>query len=213
MGATLALPQFTLEDYLAFEEQSADKHEFWNGQIFAMAGASPVHNQICFTLAMMVGRQLSSQCRGYSSDQKIRIEAADLNTYADLTIVCGEPNYHAKHHALLLNPRVIFEVLSPATAAYDRGEKWSCYQQLPSLTDYLLVEQDRAQIEHYILLPDGGWRYVRAAGLESALTIGSLNCQLPLSEIYNGIEFPPLPPPRSTIQLINESWFSSEDKS
>ena len=202
MGAALALPQFSLEEYLALEEQNEDKHEFWQGQIFAMAGASPVHNQICFTLAMMVGRQLGSHCRGYSSDQKIRTEAADLNTYADLTIVCGEPQYHARHRTLLLNPRVIFEVLSPATAAYDRSEKWNCYQQLPSLTDYLLVEQDRAQIEHYLLLPDGGWRYVRTVGLESTLTIASLNCQLLLQEVYNGIEFPPLPPPRPAIQLV-----------
>jgi Uma2 family endonuclease len=204
MGAALALPQFTLEEYLAFEEQSADKHEYWNGQIFAMAGASPIHNQICFTLAMMVGRQLSSACRGYSSDQKIRIEAADLNTYADLTIVCDEPQYHARHRTLLLNPRVIFEVLSPATASYDRGEKWSCYQQLPSLTDYLLVEQGRAQIEQYILLPDGGWRYVRTVGLESTVTIASIECQLPLGEIYRGIEFPPSPPPRPLIHIVTE---------
>jgi Uma2 family endonuclease len=189
MGAALAVPRFTLEEILAFEEQSADKHEYWNGQIFAMAGASPAHSQICFTLAMMVGRQLRGSCRGYSSDQKIRIEEADLNTYADLTIVYGEPNYHAKHRTLLLNPRVIFEVLSPATAAYDRGEKWSCYQQLPSLTDYLLVEQDRAQVEQYILLPDGGWRYVRTVGLENTVTIASIQCQLSLSEIYSGIEF------------------------
>ena len=204
MGATLAVPQFTLEEYLAFEEQSEEKHEFWNGQIFAMAGASPTHNQICFTLALVVGRQLSSHCRGYSSDQKIRIEAADLNTYADLTIVCGEPHYHPKHRSLLLNPRVIFEVLSPKTENYDRGEKWSCYQQLPSLTDYLLVAQDKAQIEHYTLAADGDWRYVRTVGLESVLTIASLYCQLPLDEIYSGIEFPPVSPPRPTIQLVNE---------
>ncbi len=204
MGAALALPQFTLEEYLAFEEQSEDKHEYWNGQIFAMAGASPAHNQICFTLAMLVGRQLSSQCRGYSSDQKIRIEAADLNTYADLTIVCGEPTYHAKHRTLLLNPRVIFEVLSPKTENYDRGEKWSCYQLLPALTDYLLVAQDKAQIEHYTLMADGGWRYVSTVGLETVLTIAALNCQLSLGEIYRGIEFPPPPPPRPLIQIVSE---------
>lgn len=201
MGAAQLLPQYSLEEYLAFEEESADKHEYWNGQIFAMAGASPVHNQICFTLAMMVGRQLVRSCRGYSSDQKIRIEAADLNTYADLTIVCGEPQYHAKHRTVLLNPRVIFEVLSPTTENYDRGEKWSCYQQLPSLTDYLLVAQDKAQIEQYTLAADGDWRYIRTVGLEGVVTIASLNGQLPLGEIYSSIEFPP---PRPLIQIVSE---------
>ncbi len=203
MGAALALPKFSLAEYLAFEAQRADKHEYWNGQIFAMAGASPAHNQICFTLAGIVGRQLSGNCRGYSSDQKIWIEAADLSTYADLTIVCGEPQYHAKYPTLLLNPRVIFEALSPSTASYDRGEKWSCYQQLPALTDYLLVSQERAQIEHYSLTPDGDWRYVRTVGLEGVVTIDALNCQLPLSEIYRDIEFPP-PSLRPLIQIVNE---------
>ncbi len=204
MGAAQPITRYTLEEYLAFEEQSEAKHEFWNGQIFAMAGASPSHNQICFTLAMIVGRQLSSHCRGYSSDQKIQIETADLNTYADLTIVCGEPHYHPKHRTLLLNPRVIFEVLSPKTENYDRGEKWSCYQQLPSLTDYLLVAQDKAQIEHYTLTADGDWRYIRTVGLESVLTIASLNSQLLLGELYRGIEFPPPPPPRPLIQIVSE---------
>jgi len=205
MGAAQLQLRYTLAEYLAFEENQEGKYEYWRGQICAMAGASPMHNQICFNLIGILARQLPvGDCRGYSSDQKIWIEAAELNTYADVTIVCGEPQYHAEHHTLLVNPRVIVEVLSPSTAAYDRGEKWGCYQQLPSLTDYLLVAQDRAQIEHYTLSPDGSWRYVREAGPEGVITIASINCQIPLAEVYHGIEFPPPVPPRPPIQIVSE---------
>lgn len=204
MGTAQLDPQYTLAEYLAFEEHSEIKHEYLAGHIYAMAGASPEHNQIGFNLAAIIGRQLSGgQCRGYSSDQKIRIEAADLNTYADVTIVCGEPQYRPEDR-LLLNPSVIIEVLSPSTEAWDRGGKWTCYQQLPSLRGYLLVSQDRSQIEHYMLEPDGSWRYTRETGLASVVTIVSINCQLPLAEVYSGIEFPPHSPPRRPIQIVSE---------
>jgi Uma2 family endonuclease len=205
MGAAQPHPKYTLAEYLAFEERSEIKHEYLAGQIYAMAGASPAHNRICFNLAGALARRLEGgSCHGYTSDQKHWIEAAELSTYADLTIVCGEPQYHAEQRTLLLNPQVIFEVLSPSTAAYDRGDKWSCYQQLASLTDYLLVSQDRAQIEHYRLAPDGSWRYTRETGLEKAVTIASINGQLPLAEVYSGIEFLPPAPPRPPIQIVSE---------
>lgn len=205
MGAAQPILKYTLAEYLAFEEQRETKHEFYAGEIYAMAGASPPHNLLCFALAGLLYRQLSgSGCTGYSADQKIWIEAAQLNTYADLTIVCGQAQYHPDHPALLTNPSVIFEVLSPSTMNYDRGEKWEFYQQLPSLTEYLLVWQDRPQIEHYSLQTDGSWRYVRTVGLDQGVTIVSINCQLPLDEVYSGIEFPPPKSPRPPIQIVSE---------
>lgn len=132
MGAAQPIVKYTSAQYLAFEEQSETKHEYYAGEIFAMAGASPAHNRIGFKLAGLLARQLESRDYiGYSADQKIWIETAQLNTYADVTIVCGPAQYDPAHPILLTNPRVIFEVLSPSTMAYDRGEKWEFYQQLP----------------------------------------------------------------------------------
>ena len=205
MGAAQPMVKYTLAEYLAFEERSETKHEYYAGEIFAMAGASPAHNRICFKLAGLLDRQLETgDCVGYSADQKIWIETAQLNTYADVTIVCGPAQYDPDHPILLTNPRVIFEVLSPSTMAYDRGEKWEFYQQLPSLMEYLLVWQDRPQIEQYSRQSDGSWRYLRIVGLEETVTLSSIQCRLLLAEIYSGIEFPPLKSPRPTIQIVSE---------
>ncbi len=205
MGAAQPVLKYTLAEYLAFEERSETKHEFYAGEIFAMAGASPAHNRICFKLASLLDRQFEGgTCIGFSSDQKIWIETAQLNTYADVTIVCGEAQFDPDYPNLLTNPRVIFEVLSPSTMAYDRGEKWEFYQQLPSLMEYVLVWQDRPQIEQYSRQSDGSWRYLRIVGLEEEVTLSSIDCRLSLAEIYSGIEFPPPQSPRPTIQIVPE---------
>jgi Uma2 family endonuclease len=205
MGAAQPVVKYTLAEYLAFEERSETKHEYYAGEIFAMAGASPTHNRLCFRLATLLGQRLEgSDCIGYTSDQKIWIAAADLNTYADLTIVCGQAQYDPDHPILLTNPRVIIEVLSPSTMAYDRGEKWEFYQQLPSLLEYLLVWQDRAQIEQYSRQTDDSWRYLRIVGLEESITLSSIGCALSLAEVYSNIEFPPPKPPRPPIQIVSE---------
>jgi Uma2 family endonuclease len=205
MGAAQPIVKYSLADYLAFEEQSETKHEYYAGEIFAMAGARPAHNRICFNLnGILFSLLRGSDCVGYSSDQKIWIEAAQLNTYADLTIVCGRADYDPGQPILLTNPRVIIEVLSPSTMAYDRGEKWEFYQQLPSLMEYLLVWQDRAQIEQYSRQADDSWRYRRIVGLEESVGLSSIGCELSLAEIYSGIEFPPPKSPRPPIQIVSE---------
>ncbi len=205
MGAAQPVLKYTLAEYLAFEERSETKHEFYNGEIFAMAGASPAHNRICFKLAGLLDHQFEGgNCVGYTSDQKIWIESAQLNTYADVTIVCGQAQYDPDYPILLTNPRVIFEVLSPSTMNYDRGEKWSFYQQLLPLMEYLLVWQDRPQIEQYSRQSDNSWRYLRTVGLEETVTLSSIECLLSLAEIYSGIEFPPPKSPRPKIQIVSE---------
>lgn len=206
MGAAQPQTTYTLVEYLDFEESSAEKHEYWQGQIYAMAGASPAHNQISFNLAGIIGQQLrGGDCRGYSSDQKIWIETVDVSTYADLTIVCGTPQYHAHYRTLLLNPKVIIEVLSPSTEAYDRGEKWACYQHLNSLTDYLLASQNRVQIEHYTRLSsEQPWHYFSETNPQRTINIASIDCRLPLIEVYAGIEFPSATHPRPPIQIVSE---------
>jgi Uma2 family endonuclease len=205
MGAAQPSLKYTLAEYLAFEERSETKHEYYAGDLYAMAGASPTHNRLCFKLASLLDRQIEGRnCIGFSSDQKIWIEAAQLTTYADLTIVCGEAQYDPEHPILLTNPHVIIEVLSPSTMAYDRGEKWEFYQQLPSLMEYLLVWQERPQIEQYSRQPDGSWRYLRIVGLAEMVTLSSIKGPLSLAEVYSGLEFPPPSSARPTIQIVSE---------
>ncbi|MFN0119702.1 MAG: Uma2 family endonuclease [Blastocatellia bacterium] len=203
MGAAQPLSSYSLAEYLAYEERIDDRHEFLAGQIYAMAGGSPEHNRICFNLGVSVGRRLTgSACHGYSPDQRIWIAEAELSTYADLTIVCGEPQFHAQYRSLLLNPRVIFEVLSPGTAAYDRGEKWGLYQLLPSLTDYVLISQHTSQIEHYVLEADGSWRYKRET--DGAIRLDAIHAGLPFAEIYDGLVFPSPTLTRPPIRIVPE---------
>jgi Uma2 family endonuclease len=190
MSLPRTLPVFTAEQYLDLERHTEIRHEFLDGTVYAMSGASRAHSAICFNLAVIIGSQLKgTPCTGYTSDMKVRAGDASLYAYPDLTVVCGEPLVHDDHGDVLLNPVVIFEVLSRSTEAYDRGEKFERYKMIETLADYVLVSQDRARLEHFSRQPDGTWSLTEASGLESSLDIVSVNCRLPLAEVYDRIEF------------------------
>jgi Uma2 family endonuclease len=181
---------FTAEQYLDLERHSEIRHEFLDGTVYAMSGASRAHSTICFNLAGCLQPQLrGTPCAGYTSDMKVRAGDASLYAYPDLTVVCGEPLVHDDHGDVLLNPVVIFEVLSRSTEAYDPGEKFERYKTIETLTDYVLVSQDRPRLEHFSRRPDGTWSLTEVSGLESSLDIASVNCRLPLAEVYDRIEF------------------------
>src|SRR3954467_12784536 len=123
MSLPRTLSVFTAEQYLDLERHFEIRHEFLDGTVYAMSGGSPAHSAICFNLATTLGVQLrGTPCKGFSSDMKVRAGDASLYAYPDLTVVCGEPILHDEHGDVLLNPVVIFEVLSRSTEAYDRGE-------------------------------------------------------------------------------------------
>src|SRR5712692_3888089 len=187
----------TPEQYLAFERAAETKHEYLDGQVYAMAGASPQHNQICFNLAGELRQQLKGRnCRGFTSDQKIRTDPADLFSYPDITLVCGEPKFHDEHQDVMLNPTVIVEILSPATEAYDRGEKFARYRQVKSLSDYLLVSQDKPCLEHYVRQKGKKpWLYTVETEMSASIKIASIKCELKLADVYDLVEFPPAKPP------------------
>jgi Uma2 family endonuclease len=192
----MALPQskirFTPEEYLKFERASKTKHEYIDGFIYAMAGGSPPHNRICFNTIVALGSQLTgTECFGFTSDQKIRTDPQDLFSYPDITIVCGQPIFHDQHKDVILNPRVIIEVLSPSTEGRDRVEKFARYQQIKSLTDYILIAQDHASVEHFVRQRGKRqWLYSLETGLATELQIASLKCKLKLADIYNRLQFP-----------------------
>jgi len=202
---TLARTQlfFTVEEYLALERKAEERHEYLDGQIYAMAGESPEHADICTNLTRIISTQLlGSPCRVRSKDTKVRSGPVPnrrpmtkgLFSYPDIVVICGEPQYHDEHRDVILNPTVIIEVLSESTEAFDRGEKFLRYQTWnPTLTDYLLVSQTSPIIEHYVRQADGGWSYYIYQGLEQSLSITSIDCTLRLAEVYDRVVFPEEP--------------------
>jgi Uma2 family endonuclease len=189
MSLPRTLSVFTAEQYLDFERHAETRHEFLDGTVYAMSGASRAHSAICFNLAAITGPQLrGTRCAGFSPDMKVRVGDKRLYAYPDLTIYCGEPLFHDDHGDVLLNPVVIFEVLSRSTEAYDRGEKFERYKTIETLNDYVLVSQDRARLEHFSRQPDGSWSLTEVSGLDASLDIASIDCRVPLAEVYDRVE-------------------------
>jgi Uma2 family endonuclease len=194
---------YTVEEYLALERVSEERYEYLDGQIYAMAGESGGHADICTNLVGELRSQLrGGPCRARSKDTKVRSgpdpklrrTTKGLFSYPDIVVICGEPQYHDEHRDGILNPTVIIEVLSESTEAFDRGEKFLRYQLWnPTLTDYLLVSQSSPIIEHYVRQPEGGWLYYIYQGLEQRLSIKSIGCPLWLAEVYDRVVFPEEP--------------------
>lgn len=188
----------TVAEYLEFERQAEERHEFVDGVIQAMAGESPRHSNINANLIAEVAIQLKrTSCRAFSPNMKVRSgeqtvakSIKGLFSYPDLTVVCGQPQLHDEVGDVLVNPKVIFEVLSPSTASFDRGEKFQRLRTFnESLTDYVLVWQSQPIIEHFERQPNGQWLMTEVAGLVSELHITSIDCRLKLAEIYDRVSF------------------------
>ena len=185
----------TPEEYIETEIASETKHEYLDGEVFAMAGAPARHNIVAGNIFGESRTQLrGTPCLPFNSDQRVKVEADGMRAYPDVSIAC-EPRFENEKQLDLLNPRVIFEVLSPGTAAYDRGEKFRHYRRIPSLQEYVLVETERPHIEHFIRqslnLPQaqGGWLLLEYDGLEAELRLSSVPCVLRAAEIYERVVF------------------------
>jgi len=178
------------DEYLKFEREAASRHEYLDGEIYAMAGESLSHSRVCMNLAREVGNNLKGKnCEALSPNMKVRTSSASLFAYPDLTIVCGEPLFHDKKKDVLINPKVIFEVLSPSTAEYDRTTKFQRYRMgNETLTDYILVSQDKFFVEHFVKQADNNWIYRSYGNLSDTVSIENAECELSLSEIYDRVE-------------------------
>ncbi len=186
--------RYTVSEYLRYEQESLEKHEYRNGEIIAMAGGTYNHSLI----AMNVGGELRSAlkgkpCRALDSNMRVRIPRTPLFTYPDISVVCGEAKMDSSDPTLqtLTNPRVIVEILSPSTEAYDRGEKFARYRQIESLEEYVLVSQESAHVETFFRQAEGTWLFSAFDGAEARVRLRSLGLEIPVSEIYAGVEFPP----------------------
>ena len=188
-----ALPRkyLTPEEYLAIEREAEWKSEYYQGEMFALAGTSRNHARISFNFSGQLYIQLKgTECSGFASDMRVLVQESGLYTYPDLAIVCGKPEFVDTQLDTLLNPVVIIEILSASTEAYDRGEKFLLYRQLPSLREYVLVSQQKPFVDQYIRDDDGRWFVLMTQGLESVVTLQSCGVSIPMSALYENVEFP-----------------------
>jgi Uma2 family endonuclease len=192
MSLPRALSHFSPEEYLAFERGTDARHEYLDGHVYAMAGESIEHSRICVNVAGELRARLKGRpCEVLSPNMKVVTSPSGLFSYPDVVVVCGEPRFYDERRDILTNPTIVFEVLSPSTEAYDRGEKFLRYRtQIESLREYVLVSQHRPLVEHYVRQPDGSWSYSSVGDLSEAIDLPSIDCRLPLSEIYDRIIFP-----------------------
>jgi Uma2 family endonuclease len=191
----MSLPQtsfFTPAQYLAFERATDARHEYLDGQIYAMAGESIEHSRICVNISGELRGQLKGRpCEALSPNMKVVTSSSGMFAYPDVVVVCGGPPFHDERRDVLTNPAIIFEVLSPSTEAYDRGEKFLRYRtQIETLQDYVLVSQAKPLVEHFSRRPDGSWVYEAVSGLASVLHLASVDCRLSLEEVYSRVVFP-----------------------
>ncbi|MBI4673159.1 MAG: Uma2 family endonuclease [Chloroflexi bacterium] len=180
---------YTPEEYLALEEVAESRHEYFEGQIYMMAGGSADHSLITVNLASELRQQLKRKpCRVFNSDLRLYVEGTTLYTYPDVMVICGKIEYARGRDDTALNPSVIIEVLSPATRKYDRTEKFRLYKHIPSFQEYLLVESSRAHIEHY-RLEGRRWSTEIANGLDKRIAIETLNCEILIGDIYDKVSW------------------------
>jgi Uma2 family endonuclease len=192
----VALPhkRMSLETYLELERTSEIKHEFVDGYVFAMSGASHAHVLIEGNCIRTLGNQLRERpCFVYSSNMQVKVNRARY-TYPDLTVVCGKPQLANSSPDMLFNPTLIIEILSTSTEIYDRGDKFVAYQGIPDLREYVLIAQDKPILETWLRQPSGKWLYDVALGLDSTMLLDSIGCTLPLAEVYAKVTFPPPAP-------------------
>jgi Uma2 family endonuclease len=175
---------FSYAEYLLRERETGLKHEYLGGQIFAMAGGTPEHarliSEVAFALRALID---PSKCRVFVSELKVRVQATGLATYPDVAIVCGDVLHDPEDTNAVTNPKVLVEVLSPSTEAYDRGEKWSHYRRIPTLEAYVLVGQIPPRLEVYERQPNGDFVH-RSAEQGASLRLAPLGGALDVDPLF-----------------------------
>ena len=204
MAASAAQTRLTPEEYITFERKASPdadiiRHEYVNGELIAMSGASRAHNLMTGNIFGELRTLLKgSRCETYMGDMRVSTPTTASYFYPDVTVVCEEPRFEDDVFDILLNPIILVEVLSPSTQAYDRGEKFGHYRQLASLQEYVLVSQDKILVEHYhrqqkqdtAPVTQKDWIFTDFQELEETLPLTSIQCELPLQEIYERVTFP-----------------------
>jgi len=179
----------TPKEYLALERGAEYKSEYLAGEIFAMAGTSERHNLVAGNVFAELHTQLRKRpCKVYVSDVRLKVNRTGLYTYPDVMVVCGETQFADDQQDMILNPTVIIEVLSESTEGYDRGKKFEHYRKLDSLSEYILIAQDRYHVERYVRQPDNQWLLAETDNVHDTLSLTSIACNLALADIYDKVE-------------------------
>jgi Uma2 family endonuclease len=186
--SSLPHPFVTPEEYLETELKAEFRSEYLDGKVYAMAGASPSHMRLSVNLLRRVDEALEGgSCEVFPSDAKVRVAMAGPYFYPDLVVVCGEPQWQGR--GVLLNPKVVIEILSPSTEAFDRGRKFQEYRRQESLAEYVLISQDRPQIEVYLKQPNGEWSLTSCVDPDGVVELAAIGVRLKMAEIYSQVKF------------------------
>ena len=192
MSLPHSVKRYTVAEYYEREHAEQEKSEFYDGEIFAMAGGTASHSRICSNLVREIGNRLKgTPCFIYDPNLRLKVKANGLRTYPDASVYCGklERDHEDSYVETYTNPTVLFEVLSPSTEGYDRGFKATSYRQIETLKSYVLVSQTSVHVEAYDRQEDGTWRLREVSDLRGTLALPSIGVDLPLAEIYDGVEF------------------------
>lgn len=185
-----AVKYYTQEEYLAFERESTAKHEYYRGDIFNMSGASYEHNLIEDNLRVALGSFLKGKpCRSLGSNLRVHANKNTLYTYPDALIVCGEPKFLDDTFDTLLNPSVLFEILSATTANYDKGTKFELYRDIESVQEYVLINSMKLHVELYQKNEDRSWTLTEYKLPDDVFEIRTIEMKMSLSELYDGVKF------------------------
>jgi Uma2 family endonuclease len=187
----MGLPEInyiTPEEYLEMESTALDKHEYYQGKIYAMSGASIPHNMIASNMMYLLKSKLKGAgCKPFGSDLRIHIPINSLYTYPDLSIICGDIEKTKDKFDTVTNPAVIIEILSPSTRDYDLGSKFNFYRNIPSLKEYILIDSEAVGVTHFYITQDDKWQLNDIKNLEDRLSINSISTTLDINEIYEGV--------------------------
>ncbi len=208
-GSHLPKPYITLEEYLEIDRKGEVKSEYYDGEMYQMAGASLEHN----TIVGNVISEFHSQLKNHSAivlpgNMRLRIPETRRYAYPDVTVVCSKPEFDTKEKDVLLNPTILVEVLSDSTEARDRGEKASSYRRIASLQEYIFINQDKAKVETYSRKADGTWVLSEVSGLNGVVKIASLKCQIAMAEIYDKVALP-----QNVFEIVSQPQMQKRGKS
>lgn len=189
MGLAKLKTRYSSAEYLELERQAETRHEYVDGEIYEMAGASQRHNRISVNMVRLLDNQLLERdCNVYGSDMRVKITATEKYTYPDVVAVCGEEFFEDKNEDTLLNPMLIVEVLSKSTEAYDRGGKFEYYQTIESFQEYVLIAQEPFRVEQFVRKDTSIWTYFEFRKPDDVVKLNSINCELSLKDIYHKIQ-------------------------
>lgn len=186
-----AIKIYSEAEYLALEKESSDKHIYYDGEIYAMAGASYEHNVIEDNLRLSIGNHLKGKsCRSFGSNLRLQVPGHSFYTYPDILVICGDPIFRTDTFDTVTNPTILIEILSEGTADYDKGLKFDLYRYLQTLQEYVLVDSRKQHVMVYSRNGDGSWTMVEYKEASDEFRLHSIGLSLSLADCYTGLNLP-----------------------